>query len=181
MIQTKARRCSLHARLSYQLFRRNWLFGSGQSISCWWGVSETGAKRVEWVSAQTGNLLMLIETTFKAATRQLCEQQPQLHISSHLCPSLCADTLEVTDVTMFDINDALKHYMSDPATISTPEADSNLVDCENDVDSLTNSLINSVLNPIIDSVADNPDFITRSSSFDSLQFLLKCVPVSRKY
>jgi condensin complex subunit 1 len=84
------------------------------------------------------------------------------------------------DTITFDINDALKHYMSDPATISTPEADSNLVDCENDPESLTNSLINTVLNPIVDSVAENPDAITRSSSFDSLQFLLKCAPVSLK-
>lgn len=82
------------------------------------------------------------------------------------------------DSITFDINDALKHYMSDPATISTPEADSNLVDCENDPESLTNSLINTVLNPIVDSVAESPDAITRSSSFDSLQFLLKCAPVS---
>lgn len=82
------------------------------------------------------------------------------------------------DTINFDINDALKHYMSDPASVSTPEADSNLVDCENDPESLTNSLINTVLNPIVDSVAENPDAITRSSSFDSLQFLLKCVPVS---
>lgn len=82
------------------------------------------------------------------------------------------------DNVHFDINDALKHYMSDPATISTPEADSNLVDCENDPESLTNSLINSVLNPIVDSVAENPDVITRSSSIDSLQFLLKCAPTS---
>ena len=82
------------------------------------------------------------------------------------------------DTVQFDINDALKHYMSDPATVSTPEADSNLVDCENDPDSLTNSLINTVLNPIVDAVADNPDAITRSSTFDSLQFLLKCAPVS---
>lgn len=84
------------------------------------------------------------------------------------------------DTIAFDINDALKHYMSDPLTISTPEADSNLVDCENDPESLTNSLINTVLNPIVDSVAENPDAITRSSSFDSLQFLLKCAPVSPK-
>lgn len=77
------------------------------------------------------------------------------------------------DTVNFDINDALKHYMSDPATISTPEADSNLVDCENDPESLTNSLVNTVLNPIVDSVAENPDAIIRSSSFDSLQFLLK--------
>ncbi|KAI0150817.1 armadillo-type protein [Xylariaceae sp. FL1272] len=74
----------------------------------------------------------------------------------------------------FDINDALKHYMSDPAAIATPEADSQLVDCESDPESLSNiALINAVLNPIIDAVADNPDAITRSSYFDSLQFLLK--------
>jgi condensin complex subunit 1 len=84
------------------------------------------------------------------------------------------------DTINFDINNALKDYMSDPATIATPEADSNLVDCENDPESLTNSLINTVLNPIVDSVAENPDAVTRSSSFDSLQFLLKCAPVSLK-
>jgi condensin complex subunit 1 len=81
------------------------------------------------------------------------------------------------DTIDFEINDALKHYLSDPATVATPEADSNLVDCENDPESLTNALINSVLNPIVDSVAENPDAITRSSSFDSLQFLLKCAPI----
>jgi condensin complex subunit 1 len=84
------------------------------------------------------------------------------------------------DTINFDINDALKHYMSDPATIATPEADSSLVDCENDPELLTNALINNVLNPIIDSVAESPDAITRSSSFDSLQFLLKCAPTSLK-
>ncbi|RYP66126.1 hypothetical protein DL771_007960 [Monosporascus sp. 5C6A] len=79
----------------------------------------------------------------------------------------------------FDINDALKHYMSDPAAISTPEADGALVDCETDPESLSNiALINPVLNPIVDAVAENPDAITRSSYFDSLQFLLKCAPAS---
>ncbi|KAH8903725.1 condensin component-like protein [Coniochaeta sp. PMI_546] len=74
----------------------------------------------------------------------------------------------------FDINDALKHYMSDPAAIQTPEADSILVDCENDPESLAdNGTINAVLNPIVDAVAENPDAITRSTRFDSLQFLLK--------
>lgn len=82
------------------------------------------------------------------------------------------------DTLNFDINDALKYYLSDPTTITTPEADSNLVDCENDPDALTNALVNSVLNPIVDSVAESPDAITRSSSFDSLQFLLKCAPTS---
>ncbi|POR31697.1 Condensin complex subunit 1 [Tolypocladium paradoxum] len=73
----------------------------------------------------------------------------------------------------FDINDALKHYMSDPTTIPTPEADSTLFDCENDPEALTNPVINPVLNPIVDAVADNPDDIMRAANMDSLQFLLK--------
>ncbi|KAI1863405.1 hypothetical protein JX265_008798 [Neoarthrinium moseri] len=81
------------------------------------------------------------------------------------------------DTINFDINDALKHYMSDPASVATPEADSALVDCENDPEALTNAVINPVLNSIVDAVAENPDFITRSAYFDSLQFLLKCVQV----
>lgn len=76
----------------------------------------------------------------------------------------------------FDINDALKYYLSDTASVATPEADGALLDCENDPESLTNSLVNGVLNPIVDSIAENPDALTRSSAFDSLQFLLKCAP-----
>ncbi|KAL7945026.1 condensin complex component cnd1 [Trichoderma barbatum] len=76
----------------------------------------------------------------------------------------------------FDINDALKRYMSDPATIPTPEADSALFDCENDPEALTNQVIDPVLNPIIDAVADNPDAILRAVNMDSLQFLLKYTP-----
>jgi condensin complex subunit 1 len=75
----------------------------------------------------------------------------------------------------FDINDALRDYMSDPTQITTPEADSALLDCETDPEGLTNQLVNSVLNPIVDAVADNPDAILRASNFDSLQFLLKYV------
>jgi condensin complex subunit 1 len=83
------------------------------------------------------------------------------------------------DSVNFDINDALKHYMSDPASIPTPEADGALVDCENDPEALAdNAVINSILNPIVDAVAENPDAITRSHIFDSLQFLLKCAPIS---
>ena len=77
----------------------------------------------------------------------------------------------------FDINEALKHYLSDPATIATPEADGTLVDCETDPESLTSSLINGVLNPIVDSIAEQPEALAKSSIFDSLQFLLKCAPV----
>ncbi|KAL8779900.1 MAG: hypothetical protein Q9213_006722 [Squamulea squamosa] len=79
------------------------------------------------------------------------------------------------DQADFDINNALKHYLSDPATVPVPEADGALVDCENDPDSLTSGVINGVLNPIVDAIAENPDGLARSSSFDSLQFLLKSV------
>lgn len=73
----------------------------------------------------------------------------------------------------FDINDALKDYMSDPSTIPTPEADNALFDCENDLEALTNPLLNAVINPIVDAVAENPDAITRPAHMDSLQFILK--------
>ena len=78
----------------------------------------------------------------------------------------------------FDINNALKLYLSDPTTISTPEADGALQDCENDPESFTNGLVNSVLNPIVEAIAENPEALTRSATFDSLQFLLKCAPIS---
>ncbi|KAK0610952.1 putative Ycs4 protein [Immersiella caudata] len=78
------------------------------------------------------------------------------------------------DTIQFDINDALKHYMSDPASIPTPEAEGSLADCENEPESLTdNGVVNQVLNPIVDAIAENPDAIMRSQIFDSLQFLLK--------
>ena len=80
------------------------------------------------------------------------------------------------DCLDFEINDALKHYHSDPATIPTPEADGSLIDCENDPEALTHSLIDGVLNPIVDAVTDNPQSMQRKSIFDSLIFLLKCAP-----
>lgn len=83
------------------------------------------------------------------------------------------------DHVNFDINEALKHYMSDPASIPTPEAHSALFDCENDPESLTNTVIDPVLNPIVDAVAGNPEAITRSAHFDSLQFLLKLVSLGQ--
>ena len=76
----------------------------------------------------------------------------------------------------FDINESLKNYLSDPSSIATPEAPSDLADCENDHESLTTAVINSALNPVVDAVTDNPDAITRSANFDTLQFLLKCAP-----
>jgi condensin complex subunit 1 len=77
------------------------------------------------------------------------------------------------DGVNFDINDALKHYMSDPFSVPTPEVDNNLLDCENDPESLKNTLINPVLDDIVDAVAANTEAITRASHLDSLQFLLK--------
>lgn len=76
----------------------------------------------------------------------------------------------------FDINEALKNYDNDPSSIATPEAPAALQDCENDPEALSPALINSELDPVVDAVAESPDAITRSAHFDTLQFLLKCVP-----
>ena len=84
----------------------------------------------------------------------------------------------MADRVDFDINESLKLYLSDPATVPTPEASSSLTDCENDPDSLSPSLVESVLEPVIDAVADNPENILRSDVFDTIQFLLKCVPTT---
>jgi condensin complex subunit 1 len=78
----------------------------------------------------------------------------------------------------FDINESLKQYLSDPASIQTPEADATLLDCESDPEALTSNVVNSVLNPIVEAIAENPEALSRSSVFDSLQFLLKCAPTS---
>ncbi|KAL1962794.1 hypothetical protein VTN77DRAFT_9163 [Rasamsonia byssochlamydoides] len=77
----------------------------------------------------------------------------------------------------FDINESLKYYLSDPATVPTLEADPELVDCENDPELLSTALVDSVVNPIVDGIAENPEALMRPSFFDSLQFLLKCCAV----
>lgn len=76
----------------------------------------------------------------------------------------------------FDINDALKAYLNDPQSTQTSEAHPDLLECENEPDSLTPALVNGVLNPIVDSITENPEAVARQSNFDSLQFLLKCAP-----
>ncbi|KAJ5118543.1 hypothetical protein N7526_010180 [Penicillium atrosanguineum] len=81
------------------------------------------------------------------------------------------------DRIQFDINDSLKFYLSDPVSIPTPDADPELLDCETDPESLSPALIDNVLNPIVDAVAENPEGLTKSSVFDSLQLLLKCARV----
>ncbi|KAF2688036.1 hypothetical protein K458DRAFT_360969 [Lentithecium fluviatile CBS 122367] len=75
---------------------------------------------------------------------------------------------------VFDINDAIKNYDIDPASIATSEAPQALQDCESDPEALSSpALINSELNVVVDAVAESPEAITRSSYFDTLQFLLK--------
>lgn len=73
----------------------------------------------------------------------------------------------------FDLNDALKRFLSDPATLPTPEADSRLADCESEPELLTSGVINAVLNTIVDAIAGNPESLAHPSNFDSIQFLLK--------
>lgn len=79
----------------------------------------------------------------------------------------------------FEINEWIRLFDSDPSTIQTPEAAQTLQECEDDAETLSSSgVINSALNPVVDAVAESPDAITRSSVFDTLQFLLKCVPIA---
>ncbi|KAL4907613.1 hypothetical protein BDW74DRAFT_110980 [Aspergillus multicolor] len=77
------------------------------------------------------------------------------------------------DRTQFDINESLKFYLSDPSSVPTPEADSELLEFESDPEQLTSAIIDNVLNSIVDAVAENPEGLARASSFGSLQFLLK--------
>ncbi|PLN77972.1 condensin complex component cnd1 [Aspergillus taichungensis] len=77
------------------------------------------------------------------------------------------------DRAQFDINESLKYYLSDPASVPTPEADPELLDCETDPDQISVALVDNVLNPIVDGVAESPEGLARPSFFDSMQFLLK--------
>ncbi|OJJ43347.1 hypothetical protein ASPZODRAFT_123501 [Penicilliopsis zonata CBS 506.65] len=77
------------------------------------------------------------------------------------------------DRVQFDLNESLKYYLSDPTSVPTPDADAELLDCEADPEQISASLIDNVLNPIVDGIAESPEAITRASSFDSLQLLLK--------
>jgi condensin complex subunit 1 len=83
----------------------------------------------------------------------------------------------MADQVEFDINESLKLYLSDATTIPTTDASSELLDCENDSDSLTPAVVDSALEPVIDSITENPEGLSRSVTFDTLQFLLKYVPL----
>jgi condensin complex subunit 1 len=71
------------------------------------------------------------------------------------------------------LNEALKYYLDSPASVPTPEADNELLDCEGEPESLSNVQINRILDPIIDSIVANPEAIARAPTLDSLQCLLK--------
>lgn len=76
----------------------------------------------------------------------------------------------------FDINESLKLYLSDPASIQTPDAAPEIADV--DADSLEQSAVAAALEPIRDLIHDNPDALNRSAVFDTLQRLLKYVPIN---
>ncbi|EER42782.1 condensin [Histoplasma capsulatum H143] len=57
----------------------------------------------------------------------------------------------------FDINESLKYYLSDPSSVPTPEADPELLDRENDPESLTSPVINGI----------SPQLPTKSPQQDS--------------
>lgn len=71
----------------------------------------------------------------------------------------------------FDINESLKLYLSDPASISTPDASPEIADA--DADTLDQSLLADVFEPIRESIRENPDALMRSASWDTLQRILK--------
>lgn len=73
----------------------------------------------------------------------------------------------------FDINEALKTYLNDPATIQTPDAAPELADADNDAPDATTFA--EVLDPIRDAVRGNPDALLRSNVWDTLQCILKLV------
>jgi condensin complex subunit 1 len=115
-------------------------------------------------------------------TSKQLQQRYRRIFSSFFSSSFLQATLPIMEAQVdFDINEAIKLFDSDPSTIPTPEAAQALLECEDDAEALSSpGLINSALNPVVDAVAESPDAITRSSVFDTLQFLLKCVPAYPK-
>jgi condensin complex subunit 1 len=77
----------------------------------------------------------------------------------------------------FNIGEALTAYLDDPHAILTPQAATDLLDCENDADAFSPGLINSVLKEISAAVGENPEAILQPVNIDSIQFLLKCAPI----
>lgn len=71
----------------------------------------------------------------------------------------------------FDINEALKLYLSDPSSISTPDAAPEIADA--DSDTLDATTLSEALQPIRDAIHENPDALNQGTFFDTLQCVLK--------
>lgn len=76
-------------------------------------------------------------------------------------------------IMAFDINDVLKYYLSDPASVPTPGANPDLFECESEPELFDSALVDRVLNAIIDAIAESPEGLMKETYFDSLQLLLK--------
>ncbi|KAI5776835.1 armadillo-type protein [Geopyxis carbonaria] len=77
------------------------------------------------------------------------------------------------DRVEFDLAQSLIYYLDDPVTVPCTDADPELLEYENDFDSVSNAQIAQILDPIIDSLAMDPGAITKASVIDTLQYLLK--------
>lgn len=71
----------------------------------------------------------------------------------------------------FDINEALKQYLNDPASVSTPDANPEIADT--DANSLDQASLIEALESIREAIHENPDAVSQSSRFDTLQYVLK--------
>lgn len=79
------------------------------------------------------------------------------------------------DYVEFDLAQSLVYYLDDPLKVPCTDADPELLEYENDFDSVSNAQVAQILDPIIDSLAMDPGCIMRVSIIDTLQCLLKCL------
>lgn len=71
----------------------------------------------------------------------------------------------------FDLDESLKQYMSDPASISTPEANIEVADL--DKDNVDQTVVTDALEAIRESIHENPDTILQGNALDTIQCVLK--------
>jgi len=81
--------------------------------------------------------------------------------------------MDEPDRIKFDLNESLKFYLSDPATVPCDSADPELLECDGDGEGLPKDQISRILDSIIDGIAENPEAISKAYAFDSLQCFLK--------
>ncbi|KAI5790743.1 armadillo-type protein [Peziza echinospora] len=84
--------------------------------------------------------------------------------------------MDEPDRIKFDLNESLKFYLSDPATVPCDSADAELLECDGDGEGLQKDQISRILDSIIDGIAENPEAISKAYAFDSLQCFLKLFP-----